>query len=62
MLDVALYLTPRIVRRQRRSRPDALSFEGFVPALYLPVGLGCQLQRISTVPTVPLKSFTHTIR
>ena len=40
MLDVALYQTPRIVQRQRRSRPDALSFERFVPTLDFSVRLG----------------------
>lgn len=39
MLDVALYQTPRIVQRQWRSRPDALSFERFVPAFDLSVRL-----------------------
>jgi hypothetical protein len=32
MIDVALHQTPRIVQRQWRSRPDALSFERFVSA------------------------------
>ncbi len=32
MLDVALHQTPCIVQGKRRSRPDALSFERFVPA------------------------------
>src|SRR5713101_3405351 len=35
MLDVALHQTPCIVQRQRRSRPDALSLERFVPAFDL---------------------------
>src|SRR5205823_11595326 len=34
-LDVALHQTPGIVQRQRRSRPDALSLERFVPAFDL---------------------------
>jgi hypothetical protein len=40
MLDVALHQMPRIVQRQWRSWPDALSFEGFVPALNFSVRLG----------------------
>src|SRR5216683_5910314 len=32
MLYVALHQTPRFFQRQWRSRPDALSFERFVPA------------------------------
>ena len=39
MLDVALHQTPRIVQRQWRSRPDALSLERFVPAFDLSVRL-----------------------
>jgi len=39
MLDVALHQTPRIFQRQWRSRPDALSFERFVPAFDLSVRL-----------------------
>jgi len=39
MLDVALHQTPCIVQRQRRSRPDALSPERFVPAFDLSVRL-----------------------
>ena len=39
MLDVALHKTPRIVQRQWRSGPNALSFERFVPTLRLPVRL-----------------------
>src|ERR1700730_3380535 len=39
MLDVALHQTPRIFQRQRRSRPDALSLERFVPAFDLSVRL-----------------------
>ena len=35
MLDVALHHTPRIVQRQWRTRPDALSFERFVPSFDL---------------------------
>ena len=31
MLDIALYQSPRIFQRQRRSPPDALAFERFVP-------------------------------
>ena len=31
MFHVALHQPPRILQRQRRSRPDALSFERFVP-------------------------------
>ena len=33
VLDDTLHQVPRIFERQRRSRPNALSFEGFVPAL-----------------------------
>src|SRR5690242_1434447 len=40
MLDVALHQPPRIVQRQWRSRPDALSFERFVPTFDFPVRLG----------------------
>src|ERR1700726_3243636 len=39
MLDVALHQTPRVFQRQRRSRPDALSLERFVPAFDLSVRL-----------------------
>ena len=39
VLDVALHQTPRIVQRQWRSRPDALSFERFVPAFDFSVRL-----------------------
>jgi hypothetical protein len=39
VLKVSLHQTPCIIERQRRSRPDALSFERFVPALDLPVRL-----------------------
>ena len=40
MLDVALHQTPRIVQRQWRSRPDALSLERFVPTFDFSVRLG----------------------
>src|SRR5208337_5191993 len=40
MLDVALHQSPRIFQRQRRSRPDALPPERFVPAFDLSVRLG----------------------
>src|ERR1017187_4635020 len=40
VLDVALHQTPRIFQRQWRSRPDALSFERFVPPFDLAVRLG----------------------
>ena len=40
MLDVALHKTPRIVQRQWRSGPNALSFERFVPTLDFSVRLG----------------------
>ena len=40
MLNVAPHQTPRIVQRQRRSRPDALSFKRFVPTLDFSVRLG----------------------
>ena len=36
MLDVTLHQTPRIFQRQRPSRPDALSFERFVPTFDFP--------------------------
>src|SRR5579864_9447314 len=39
MLDIALHQTPCIVQRQRRSRPDALSLERFVPAFDFSVRL-----------------------
>ena len=38
-LDVTLRQSPRIIERQWRSRPDALSFERFVPAFDLSVRL-----------------------
>src|SRR5439155_25067518 len=37
MSDVALHQPPRIFQRQLRSRPDALSFQRFVPAFDLSV-------------------------
>jgi hypothetical protein len=40
MLDVVLHQTPRFVQRQWRSRPDALSFERFVPTFDFSVRLG----------------------
>jgi hypothetical protein len=40
MLHVALHQPPRILQRQRRSRPDALSFERFVPTFDFSVRLG----------------------
>ena len=40
MLDIALHQTPRSVQRQWRSRPDALSFERFVPTFDFSVRLG----------------------
>ena len=40
MLDVALHKTPRIVQRQSRSGPNALSFERFVPTLDFPFDWG----------------------
>ena len=39
VVHVALNQTPRIFQRQRRSRPDALRFERFVPAFDFPVRL-----------------------
>src|ERR1035441_7244814 len=39
ILHVTLHQTPRILERQRRSRPDALPFERFVPPLDLAVRL-----------------------
>src|SRR6516165_10281251 len=39
MFHVALHQPPRILQRQWRSRPNALPFERFVPALNLPVRL-----------------------
>jgi hypothetical protein len=40
MLDGAVHQTPRIVPRQWRSRPDALSFARFVPTFEFSVRLG----------------------
>jgi len=40
MPDVAFYQAPLIVQRQWRSRPDALSFERFVPTFDFSVRLG----------------------
>src|ERR1019366_2835441 len=40
MLHVALHQSSRVFQRQRRSRPDALAFERFVPAFDFPVRLG----------------------
>src|SRR6516164_9993699 len=40
MFHVALHQPPRILQRQRRSRPDALSFERFVPTFDFSVRLG----------------------
>ena len=62
VVHILLNQPPRILRRQRRSRPDTLALQRFVPALQFPVGLSCQLQRIPTVPTVPLRLSIHTIR
>jgi hypothetical protein len=45
MLDVALNQTACIVQRQRRSRPDALSFERFVPTFDFSVRLGIPCSR-----------------
>ena len=39
MLDVALHQTPRIIQRQWRSWPDALSFARFVPTFDFSVRL-----------------------
>src|SRR6266550_3975888 len=39
VVNVSLHQTPRIIERQRCSRPDALPFERFVPALDLSVRL-----------------------
>src|SRR5450432_3603879 len=39
VVHVLLYQPPRIFRRQRRARPDALALQRFVPALQLPVRL-----------------------
>src|SRR5215831_3402604 len=39
MIDVALDETPRIIQRQRRSRPNALSFERFMPTFDFAVRL-----------------------
>src|SRR3954469_3437807 len=36
MLDVALHQPPRILQRKRRSGPNALSFERFVPTFDFP--------------------------
>ena len=40
MLDVARHQSPCIFQRQWRSRPDALSFERFVPAFDFSPGTG----------------------
>ena len=40
MLDIALHQTSRIVQRQWRSRPNALSFERFVSTFDFSVRLG----------------------
>src|ERR1051326_684430 len=40
MFHAALQQPTRIRRRQRRSRPDALSFERFAPTFYFSVRLG----------------------
>ena len=40
MFHVTLHKPPRILQRQRRSRPDALSFERFVPTFNFSVRLG----------------------
>src|SRR5690349_11094590 len=40
MFHVAVYQPPRILQRQRRSRPNALSFERFVPTFNFSVRLG----------------------
>jgi hypothetical protein len=56
MLDVALHEMPRIVQRQRRSRPDALSLERFVPTFDLAVRL-----RIVGVAVATAQKFTLTI-
>ena len=40
MFHVAFHQPPRILQRQRRSRPDALSFERFVPTFDFSVRLG----------------------
>src|SRR5215472_9237406 len=39
VIDVSLHQTTCIIERQRRSQPDALPFQGFVPALNLAVRL-----------------------
>ena len=39
MLHITLYQAPRIFQRQRRSRPNALAFQRFVPALNFAVRL-----------------------
>jgi hypothetical protein len=39
MFYITLNQTPRIFERQRRSRADALRFEGFVPTLDFAVRL-----------------------
>jgi len=41
---------------------NLLIFERLEETFGLGVGMRCQLQRIPTVPTVFLKSFSHTIR
>src|SRR5215472_8868504 len=40
MIDVALDETPRIIQRQWRSGPNALSFERFMPTFDFAVRLG----------------------
>ncbi len=56
MLDVALYQTPRVFQRQGRSRPDALSFERFVPAFDLSVRLGYGQVLTCLMPEIRMNS------
>src|SRR5882762_5807113 len=53
MFHVAFHQPPRILQRQRRSRPDALSFERFVPTFDFSVRF---VRRCSTISIVPSTS------
>ena len=61
-IEVGLQLLQRCVEGLAESRRVELILQGFVEALADAVGLGFQLQRIPTAPTVPLKSSIHSIR
>jgi hypothetical protein len=53
---------PQFLEMVESAEPQDLFFEGAKEALDTSVGLGCQLHRIPTVLTVPLKSSIQTIR